>query len=178
MATKVKTSELPDNTGKLPYQDYMIQIIDVKQGHNVNKMCPQDILKLQIVGPEKVEVDGEMVTAAGREGDFYITYSNANLRRAKEAVLKLTGAPEPEEISIPSEDEVRSGEERRIPELQDLTLALKGRMFAGRWKTQPVYKTDTGKYDGKVMMDEGGAPIIVSHKLTFFDASDILTAVH
>ena len=163
MPQEVNTENLPNPNGPLPLSDYIVQILDVKQEPS-KKFSPMDTFECQIVSPDVIENGGEVVRAAGRSFRIYQSYSLKSLFFAKQNLGKL-GVTIPGTIVVPTEDEVQSGAYKRIPEIQDETLSLKGRTFGLRLSTRPRLETDTGKWDGAVKRDETGQPIIMGHDI-------------
>ena len=130
MPVQVKTSEVQQPVSKftqVPLGVYTVQIVKVEQTPS-KKGAAQDKLVCEILSPESVETAGGVVNTAGREFDFYLTYSTKNLWNCQET-LKALGVPLPEDISVPTEQEVLSGSYTRIPEIQDITLSLVGGQF-------------------------------------------------
>lgn len=130
MPVTVNTNEVQQPASKftqVPLGVYTVQILKVDQTPS-KKGAAQDKLECEILGPEAVETAGGVVTTAGRQFDFYLTYSTKNLWNCLETLKKL-GVPLPGAIALPTEDEVRSGAYTRVPEIQDITLTLVGGQF-------------------------------------------------
>lgn len=163
MPQVINTNDLPDVSGPLPVGTYTVQIVDVKQEPS-KKYSPMDTFECQILSPDVVQNGASKVAAAGRKFTIWQSYGIAALRRAKENLAKL-GIDIPTEVAMPTEDEVRSGAYKRIPEIQDLTRSLKGMCFEMQLQTKPRTKTDTGRRDGRPMLDEAGQPIIAGHDI-------------
>jgi len=132
MPVAINTNEVQQpasSFSRVPIGVYTVQILKVVQTPSKNGAA-QDKLECEILAPESVNVAGEEIKTAGRTFDFYLTYSGKNLWNCLQA-LKLLGVPGVDnmDISVPTEEEVRSGSYTRIPELQDLTLGLVGGQF-------------------------------------------------
>lgn len=170
---KVNVDTLPDLNGMLPLSTFTVMVKEIKQEPSKKTNAPMDELVLVILHPN--EVNG--VAAAGREAKLYIVYSLKNLKNAKTALstLGVSGIPWTE-VDLPSEEEVRSESRTRCSDIQDLTKGLEGMKFEVRLQTEPLYKTDTGTYSGKRLLDDAGQPIITGHKLKMANTSDILSA--
>ncbi len=161
MPVTVKTSELPDNTAAFPTTFCTVKILDVKQEPS-KKFAPMDTLECEVVAPATVKVGNANVGVAGRKFTKWIAYGGNALRPSIGELAKL-GITVPEDLTLPTEEDVRSGALKTIPEIQELTRDLKGMIFDATVATEPRYKTDTGRWDGKRVLDEHGQPIVVGH---------------
>lgn len=163
MPQEVDTTNLPNPNGPLPLADYIVQVLDVKQEPS-KKFSPMDTFECQILAPDTVESEGETVRAAGRKFTIYSAYSLKSLFFAKQNLAKL-GIEVPAKVTVPTEDEVQSGAYKRIPEIQDETLALRGKTFGLRLSTRPRLETENGRWDGPVKRDAAGNPVVIGHDI-------------
>lgn len=175
MPIQINIDEMPDMGGPLPFQPYKVIIRKVTQEPSSKTSAAQDVLECDILSPEKVECQGAESVAAGRDFKLYITYSQKNLKRAQATLAKLGFRVS--SVAVPTEDEVQSRAETRIPEIQDVTSTWVGLTFGIRLKTEPMYKTDTGKWDGQKIRDEHGNFIVMGHKIAMPNGDDIVSAL-
>ena len=171
---KINVDDIPSTNSPLPYQSYTCVVLNVKQDPSKNTNAPQDAFECQIVNPPTVSYMGEETAAAGRTFSFYVTYSAANLKRAYETLERL-GIHPPKEISFPSEEEVEQGIVTTIDEIQSLTRSVEGQVYDIRLKTEPMYKTDNGKWNGKRLKDDKGRDIIVGHRIALPSGDDVVS---
>ena len=163
MPQEVNTENLKDPNGPLPLADYVVRIDKVVQEPSSKWTC-MDMFECEIIAPDVVSgPDGE-VMAAGRQFRMYSSYTMKSLYYAKQNLKKL-GIDLPATISVPTEDEVRTGAYKRIPEIQDETLLLRGKQIGMRLCTVPRYKTDTGDWRGKPVLDASGNKEIVGYNI-------------
>jgi len=176
MPIEVDTEKLADYNTPLPTRAYTVVVREVKQAPNKKKTAAQDEFECEVLAPDSVEFAGVLSAAAGRTFSLYATYSHKNLSNCKTGLAKL-GFIVPKNITMPTEDEVASGALTRINEIQEVTVGFKNCVFDITLSTEPIYKTDTGKWDGKRVKDEHGQDIIQGYRLAMPGLSDITGAL-
>lgn len=153
-----KKSELVNPTIAIPSGTYLVFIESVtlkftkpKKGKPGNH--PMAEYDLQVIAPEQVETEQGPVNPCGRRLKWWQAFTPRNLIPVQQTEL-LLGITLPEEY-----DEV----EDCIKPLQ----GNKGRCFEAKLVSEPFYKTDNGKWDGTVVKDDSGQPIIAGYRLQF-----------
>ena len=172
----------------LPKQNYIVQVKSVDQTPNTkpSKNCPQDKLVLEVLAPDTVMFEGTQVAAAGREVDMYITYSRPNMANCRDLLKKL-GLDEADslEVTMPTADEVSSGQLTRVAEYQDWTRDLVGKQFVVTLSTvqQPerAINPATGKSDWKqdIVKDAAGNVVMSSfHRANLPGKEDVVSGIN
>ena len=178
MPTVANPAEFKSAMGPMPRQQYRVQILKVTQEPNMKNKCPQDLFDLEIVSPDAVEFEGSLVQSAGRLTRLYITYSSKNLANARD-MLNAIGV-ESAEWTIPTEEEVTSGELTTIAEVQGQTKYLTGKQFDVTLQTSPSYKRlppkpGQTKYNADLELGPDGKPQVTGHNIDFFRAEDVVS---
>ena len=161
MPIEINESEIPDFNTALPQMVVTVEILEVIQEPS-KKHAPMDLIKFQILAPDNVSHAGKLCAVAGRTGRQYVSYSKGALARSV-AALRKVGLKIPAHFSIPTEEEVASKAYTTIPQIQNITAGLKGCRFMCKITTEEQYKTDTGRYDGKIELDEKGQKVVIGY---------------
>ena len=178
MPTTVDPSTFKSNIGPLPRMPYRVQILEVKQDTNAKKKCAQDLFELEIVSPDTVTYEGVETVAAGRKFRMYATYSQANLLNVRQIMDKLGITAE--SWSIPTEEEVMSGQVTTVEEIQSQTKYTVGKQFDVTLQTSPSFKRlppkpGQTKWDADFDLGSDGKVQIAGHNINFISADDIIS---
>lgn len=162
----INVDELPNTNSPIPTQICRVVVTAVDQKPSSKGNC-MDTFKLEILDPEYSFNGDVKVAVAGREATMRITYSTKMLKMLKGELHKIGVRLTEEEwktLPVPTTDEVQRGSYTRIPAIQDLTKTLERQSFLALVKAEPYYKTDTGKWDGKPVLDEQNQKIVAGYR--------------
>jgi hypothetical protein len=164
MPQQENINNLLDLNAQLPRTTVTALIKEVDQKPSQRGAC-MDQFKLEIVAPESIPFEGQNVVVAGRPFNFYVSYSAAARRRSIMELRSKLNLEIGDVYTVPSEEEIRAGAYTTIPEVQELTKSVVGLGIEIEISTEPMYKTDTGRWDGKPVLDESGQKIVTGHRI-------------
>lgn len=160
MPQKINVDEMPDLSLPIVSDVYLVNCTGITAETTPNGACC-DTFAMEILEPASAEVMGKKVGLAGRQFDLRVYYSHAALKRSIEG-LRLLGVDFPKGFSpdIPSEDEVKTGAYKRIPEIQDETFKLRGMQWRMELDPDPWYEWTGKAYKSPKALDKDGNPKI------------------
>jgi len=164
MPVQENYNNLIDQNAAIPRTIYTVLIREVEQ-KPTKAFAPMDKFLCEIIGPDSVPLGDTIVPVAGRTFEFYVPYTIKTRKRNIGDLRNLMGLVIPDKYEVPTEDEVRAGTYTRIPEIQDATKTLVGCTLQMELGSEEYYKTDTGDWRGKAILDESGQRIVAGHKI-------------
>lgn len=164
MPQQENINNLIDFNAQLPRTTVTALIKEVVQTPSKASAC-MDKFEMEIVAPEFIPFEGQNVVVAGRPFQFYVSYSPAARRRSITELRQKLGLEIGDVYTVPSVEEVKAGAYTTIPEIQELTKSLVGLGVEIEIATEPMYKTDTGRWDGVPLTDENGQKIVMGHRI-------------
>lgn len=173
MPQVINIDTLPDNSLPIPTMVYRCAVKEVKQEPSSKLNC-MDTITCEILEPDTVVVDNQIVGCSGRTftigGSFKVVYSPANLKRMRTGrLLEKLGVTlsdeEWQKMEVPTTTEIEQKILTRIPAIQDLTKILPRTIFDIELHSESYPKTDTGKWNGKILKDENNQPIVAGYNI-------------
>jgi hypothetical protein len=177
MPEKINVNELPDTSLPIPSGEYTLGVTALKQEPSGKGSC-MDTFDLEVLDPADVMVGEDKIGCAGRKAMMRIVYSAKTLKRLQEHLPKIgvnLTREEWGELEVPTIEEVKSGAYKTVPAIQDLTKLLVRQSFLAKVKSTPYFKTDTGTYDGKPLIDPATGQKIIAGYKNEVDLSDVLS---
>jgi len=151
----IRKAALPDNSCGIPQEYYNVAIVEAKAQKSKRTGADMIVLKLEILSPKEVPVEGKLVRTQGRKFDHYIVASENDNRWVKE-IETLLGDELPAEVDS---TELAIG---AAADLQGMVLMNVSLKAEERYKNQP------GTYEPEIV---NGQKVVTGYGIRFADAN-------